>query len=325
MRPEASVRRRAELAVAGSAFVLSLAVAALIVRPFHVGTAGYDAAASVLYFERISAGRTLEAFVGATPKALLTAVYGLAFSVVADWRIVSWLAILAYACGISATATLAYRVAGPVAAGFVAVGLIGSAELLQDVDLAYAVSWALLCWAIAGLLVTSVRPHFAWAGVALAVGALARAETLIVVVLAGGLIVLGALVARRRGLPTLPFRTRVPILLGLLALPIQAAHDWLLTADPLYAEKVPVLGSAGTPLVGVSGALRFIAAHYATEPALVLLALVGLAVLLVRRRWDLVAGLVALGPGVAAFILLLAVERIYISDRYIAPADLAIT
>jgi hypothetical protein len=325
MRPEASVRRRPELAVAGSAFVLSFAVAALIVRPFHVGTAGYDAAASVLYFERISSGRTLEAFVGATPKALLTAVYGLAFSVVPDWRIVSWLAIVAYACGISATATLAHRVAGPVAAGFVAVGLIGSAELLQDVDLAYAVSWALLCWAIAGLLVTAPRPRYAWAGIALAVGGLARAETLIVVMLAGGLIVVGTLIAHRRGLPTLPFRTRVPILLGLLALPIQAAHDWLLTGDPLYAGKVPVLGSAGTPLVGVSGALRFIVGHYAAEPALVLLALVGLAVLVARRRWDVVVGLVALGPGVGAFVLLLAVERIYVSNRYIAPADLAIT
>lgn len=314
-----------ELAVAGSVFVLSLAAAALIVRPFHVGTAGYDAAASVLYFERLSAGRALEAFVGATPKALLTAVYGLAFSVVPDWRIVSWLAIFAYACGISATATLAFRVAGPVAAGFVAVGLIGSAELLQDVDLAYAVSWALLCWALAGLLVTAARPRYAWAGVALAVGGLARAETLIIVGLAGLLIVAGALIAHRRGLPTQPFRTRAPILLGLLALPIQAAHDWLLTGDPLYAEKVPVLGSAGTPLVGVSGALRFIAGHYATEPALVLLAVVGLAVLVARHRWDVVAGLIALGPGVAAFILLLAVERIYISNRYIAPADLAIT
>jgi hypothetical protein len=324
MHLKVSLGGRPHLVVAASAFTLSLAVAALIVRPFHVGTAGYDAA-SVLYFERISSGRTLEAFVGATPKALLTGVYGLAYSILPDWRIVSWLAILAYACGISATATLAYRVAGPVAAGFVAVGLIGSTELLQDVDLAYAVSWALLCWAIAGLLVTSARPHFAWAGVALAVAALARAETLIVVMLAGGLIVVGALIAHRRGLPTLPFRARAPILLGLLALPIQAAHDWLLTGDPLYAGKVPVLGSAGTPLVGVSGALRFIAGHYATEPALVLLALVGLAVLVVRRRWDVVTGLVALGPGVAAFILLLAVERIYISNRYIAPADLAIT
>jgi hypothetical protein len=279
----------------------------------------------VLYFERISSGRTLEAFVGATPKALLTAVYGLAFSVVPDWRIVSWLAILAYACGISATAALAYRVAGPVAAGFVAVGLIGSAELLQDVDLAYAVSWALLCWAVAGLLITSAKPHFSWAGIALAAGAVARAETLILVMLAGGLIVVGALIARRRGLPAQPFRQRAPILLGLLALPIQATHDWLLTGDPLYAEKVPVLGSAGAPLVGVSGAIRVIATHYSAEPVLLLLALIGLASLAARRESYVVAGLIALGPGVAAFILFLGFQRIYISDRYIAPVDLAMT
>jgi hypothetical protein len=325
MRPEASVRRRPELAVAGSAFVLSLAVAALIVRPFHVGTAGYDAAASVLYFERISSGRTLEAFVGATPKALLTGVYGVAFSIVPDWRVVSWLAILAYAAGISASATLAYRLAGPVAAGFVAVGLVGSAELLQDVDLAYAVSWALLACAVAGLLVSAPKPRYAWAGLTLAVGGLARAETLIIVVLAGVLIVAGTLIARRRGLPTNALRDRGPILLGLLAIPIQAGHDWLLTGDPLYAQRVPVLGSVGLPLVGVPGAIRFVIGHYAGEPLLIVLAVVGLAALAIRRRMDVVTGLLALGPGVAAFIVFLGLQRIYVSNRYIAPADLAIT
>ena len=325
MRPEASVSRRQELAVAGSAFVLSVAVAALIVRPFHVGTAGYDAAASVLYFERITAGRTLEAFLGATPKALLTGVYGIAFSIVPDWRVVSWLAILAYAAGIAASATLAYRLAGPVAAGFVAVGLVGSAELLQDVDLAYAVSWALLAWAVAGLLVTATKPRYAWAGLLLAVGGLARAETLIIVVLAGLLIVAGWLLARRGGLPTSALRDRAPILLGLLAIPIQAGHDWLLTGDPLYAQHVPVIGSAGLPLVGVPGAIRFVIGHYAAEPLLVVLAVVGLAALAIRRRMDLVVGLIALGPGVAAFIVFLGLERIYISNRYIAPADLALT
>ena len=79
--------------------------------------------------------------------------------------------------GIAASAVLAYRLSGVVAAAFAVVGLLGSAELLTDVDLAYAVSWALLCWAVAGLLEMTARPRFAWAGILLAIGGLARYET----------------------------------------------------------------------------------------------------------------------------------------------------
>jgi len=313
-----------QIVVAGSAFFIAGALGAFIVRPFLVGMVGYDAAASVMYFERISEGRHIEAFLGATPKALLSGIYGIAFRIVPDWRVLSWLALGAYATGISAATTLAYRLGGFVAAGFVGVGLIGSSELLKDVDLAYAVSWALVCWATSGLLLTASRPHYALAGIALAVGGLARFETLLIVALAGVLITLGVTAARQERRPVTGLRDRVPILYGLLALPVQVVHDWLLTGDPFYAAKVPILGSQGLRLVGVSGEIRAIADHYASEPVLLLLALVGLVGLASRRRWDLVVGLVALGPGVAGFLLFLAARGIYVSGRYIAPADLAL-
>ncbi len=324
MHRVATLSRKPELLVGFSAFALATLVAVWIVRPIHSGTLGYDAAASVLYAQRLLAGQRLEAFVGATPKALLTVVYGLVYGVLPDWRLISGLAIVAYAAGIAASAALAYRLSGIVAAAFVTVGLIGSAELLMDVDLAYAVGWALPCWAAAGLLVTAARPRYGWAGVALAIGGLARFETLIIVGLAGVVLAIGAVLARLAGRPTTAFTIRVPVLLGFLALPLQSAHDWLLTGDPLYAEKVPVLGSVGLPLVGVAGVVRSIGTHYAGEPALVVLAVVGIAILAVRARWDIVVGLVALTVGVAAFLGLLAIRGIYVSGRYIAPADLAL-
>jgi hypothetical protein len=320
-----ALTRKPESIVALAAFGLAALTAAWMIRPIHVGMLGYDAAASVLYFQRLVAGTTLEAFTGATPKALLTGVYGLAYSLVPDWRVISWLAIAAYAGGIAGSAVLAYRLSGVAAAAFAAVGLVGSALLLQDVDLAYAVSWALLCWAIAGLLVTALRPRFAWAGIVLAVGGLARYETLILVGVAGLALLGGAAFARAQGRPLTSLRARAPILLGLLALPVQALHDWLLTGDPLYAANVPVIGSAGLPLVGVGGALQAIGNHYAAEPILIVLALLGLGALLLRSRWEIAGALVALALGVMAFIVFLAIRRIYISDRYIAPADLALT
>jgi hypothetical protein len=270
-----ALTRKPESIVALAAFGLAALTAAWMIRPIHVGMLGYDAAASVLYFQRLVAGTTLEAFTGATPKALLTGVYGLAYSLVPDWRVISWLAIAAYAGGIAGSAVLAYRLSGVAAAAFAAVGLVGSALLLQDVDLAYAVSWALLCWAIAGLLVTALRPRFAWAGIVLAVGGLARYETLILVGVAGLALLGGAAFARAQGRP--------------------------LTS------------------------LRAIGNHYAAEPILIVLALLGLGALLLRSRWEIAGALVALALGVMAFIVFLAIRRIYISDRYIAPADLALT
>lgn len=325
MRTTLGRARRPEAIVGLLTFVVAVAIATFMVRPFQAGTLGYDAAGSVLYFDRIVAGRQLEAFLGATPKPLLTLVYGLVHSIIPDWRAISWLAIVAYGAGIGALSALAYRVGGAVAAGFCAAGLLGSAELLQDVDLAYAVSWALLCWAVAGLLVTASRPRYGWAGIALAVGALARFETLIVVALGALVLCCGAILARRRRRSTAAIRERAPILLGLLALPIQMTHDVFLAGDPFYSQSVPVLGSVGLRLVGMSGVAAQIGAHYAGEPVLILLATLGLSRLLRRRQWTLVCGIVALSVGVLAFLLFLGWRGTYVSARYIAPVDLALT
>lgn len=320
-----AVLRRPIVVVGLLAFAAALSIALWLIRPIHIGAVGYDAAASVLYFQRITGGVRLEAFVGATPKPLLTVVYGTAYALFHDWRIVSCLAIGAYALGIALTAALAHRVAGPVAGAFAAVGLIGSAGLLVDVDVAYAVPWALCSWALAGLLVTQARPRFALAGLVLGLGALARFETLIVVGCAGAAIVLALLVLRRAGRETAAVRAGLPILLGFAALPIQALHDWLLTGDPIYSERVPVISSLGPSGIGVSGAIRFLIAHYASEPLLVALAAIGLVTLVAQHRWTIVLGFLALGPGIGAFIIFLAARDIYISSRYVTPADLALT
>lgn len=309
--------------MAGSATLAALVVAALLVRPLREGLVGYDAAASVIYFQRIAEGHHLEAFLGATPKALLTITYGVAYSLTHDWRAVSWLVIAAYSLGIGAASLLALRMAGTVAAAFVAIGLIGCAELLRDVDLAYAVSWALLSWMVAGLLVSNATPRYAWAGIALAVGGLARFETLIIVgTIALLLIVEGALA--RAGRRSSSIRVRLPLLIGGLALPLQALHDWLLTGDPLYAERVPVLGSVGVHVMSVGDTVAFIVGHYAEEPIVILLAGIGLTALLRSRRFEILWGLVILGPGIAAFLVFLAARGIYVSDRYITPADVAV-
>ena len=320
-----AILRRPIVTVGMLAFAVAAAAAFYAIKPIHVGAVGYDAAASVLYFQRITSGTRLEAFVGATPKPLLTVVYGTAFALFHDWRIVSWLAIGAYALGIALTAALAYRVAGPVAGAFAAVGLVGSAGLLLDVDVAYAVPWALCSWALAGLLVTQARPRFTLAGVVLGLGVLARFETLIVVVCAGAAITLLMLVARRGSRPTASVRAGLPILLGLGALPIQVVHDWLLTGDPIYSARVPILGSLDAPLIGVNGATRFLITQYSSEPLLVLLAAIGLFALVAERRWVIALGLVALGPGIGAFIIFLAARGIYVSARYVRPADVALT
>ena len=310
--------------VGAAAFVIAVGVALYVVRPFHTGTLGYDAAASILYFDRLMAGRHLEAFLGATPKPLLTVTYGLVHSVAPDWRAISWLAILAYGTGIATSAVLAHRLGGIIAAGFVTAALIGSAELLQDVDLAYAVSWALIFWSAAGLLVTSARPRYAWAGVALALAGLARFETLIVTGSAALILGLGFVAARSQTRDAHWVRARVPILLGFLTLPVQGVHDWLLTGDPLYSESVPVLSSAGLHLPGVAGVLGAIGAHYAAEPILLLLALLGMLTLWGRSP-DVAAGVIALVVGVLLFLVYLASRGIYVSDRYIAPVDVGLT
>jgi hypothetical protein len=305
-------------------FVAAAGIATYLIRPFRVGQIGFDAAASVLYFDRIVAGRHLESFISATPKPLFTVLYGVARGVTGDWRVISGLAIGIYALAVVLATLLAARVAGRVAGGFAAVAFVGSVTLLGDASLAYSVGWALVGWLVAGLAVSGSRPRYGVAGVSLLIATLARFETLILLGL-----VAAVLVASRVAGPTrwsnAPPRGAWLLLIGFGALPVYMLHDWLLTANPFYTESVPVIASGGsTPLFGPSGALRMIVSHYGPMVPLLLLALVGLVALVHQRRWSILLGLVALGPGIVAFIVFLAIRHIYISARYFAPADLSV-
>jgi hypothetical protein len=305
-------------------FIVAFGGAFVLILPVHAGQVGYDTAASVLYFDRLLAGRHLESFVAATPKPLLTVVDGFLHAVTGDWRPISWLAIAVYALDVVLAGVLARRLAGPVAAAFAAVGVAGTWALLEDASAAYAVGPAVLFWLIAGLLTTAPRPRYGLAGVALLLAGLARFETLILVGLIAVVLIAWRLAAAL-GRTERPPSGAWLLLLALLALPIQILHDVLLTGDPFWSERVPVLVSeAGSPLIGVSGAIRLIVSHYAPWLILVVLAGVGAALLVVRRRWPIVIGLAAIGPGTLAFIVLLAARHVYISGRYLYPADLAV-
>jgi len=312
------------LALLGGLFIAAAGLMALVLRPFTTASIGPDAAAPVVHFQRILEGLHLEGYLGQTPKPLLTVVYGVIYGVTHDWRPIAWAAIAVFATCVVLGGLLGYRVGGPASGAFVAVGILFSAVLLVDLSLAYSVTWALLAWLVAALAVTAERPRYGIAGVALALGSLARLETLIVVVVALGGLIVAEVLARKADRPRPPRRAYLT-LLGFLALPVMLVHDWLLTGDPLFWAKIAQLNSIGAenirgPIqVSVSLGLHFV--H--TAPILPLAAF-GAFVLLRQRRWPMVLGLLALGPGVSAFLVYLGARGIFVSNRYLAPIDLSL-
>ncbi len=269
-------------------------------------------------------GRHLETFVSTTPKPLLTVVYGTLYALTHDWRALDWSTVLALAAGVSLAAGLARRIGGLGAWAFAAVVLAGAPVLLFDASLALATPWALLAWATAGWAVTGPRPRYGLAGLALALGALARVETLVLIAT-----VLAALLLVRFG----PRQVRRPIprrawllALGLLAVPIAMLHDWRLTGDPLFwttvAQRYSEANSAAVLSVGsVAGV---IVRRYLAESVLVILAVLGWGRLASRGHWGLAIGLLGLGPGILAFLMALAARHIFVSDRYFAGPDIAV-
>ena len=152
---------------------------------------------------------------------------------------------------------------------------------------------------------------------------LARLETLIVVLAAAGALLLAELLARR-GQRLRPPRAAYGVLLGLLALPVMLVHDWLLTGDPFFWAKISQLNSVGAANIrGPAQVALSLGLHFAHGPALLPLVALGAFVLLRRRQWSLVIGLLALGPGVAAFLVYLGARSIFVSNRYLAPIDLS--
>ncbi|MGH2464718.1 MAG: hypothetical protein ACRDGI_04590, partial [Candidatus Limnocylindrales bacterium] len=321
MHPEASNRGR--IALLGGLFVVAVLVELAVLRPFASASIGPDAAAPVVHFQRIVSGIHLEGYLGQTPKPLLTLVYGALYGLFHDWRPIAWASIAVFATCVVLGGVLGRRVGGVAGGAFVAVGLLLSPVLLADLTLAYSVSWALFFWLLAGLAVTAQRPRYDLAGVALMLATLARLETLIVVIVAIGTVLAAEILARRGHRPG-PLRAAYGILLGLLALPVMLVHDWLLTGDPFFWAKIAQLNSVGAANIrGPAQVALSLGLHFAHGPALLPLVALGAFVLLRRRQWPLVVGLLALGPGVAAFLIYLGARSIFVSNRYLASIDLS--
>jgi hypothetical protein len=325
---------RAGWFVGTAAMIAAAGVALAVVRPFAVGPVGFDSASSVAFFQHIVAGHRLESYVSTTPKPLLTVVYGVLYGVSADWRLISWATIVAFSVSVWLAARLTLRLAGVAAAIFVAIGLVALPLIDMELIVSYAVPWAMVGWFSAALLATGPRPKYGWAGVALMLATLARLETLALLGLL--LAVLGALWLGHRlgaqrfgrrlsGLPAPPPRAWL-LSIGLLALPVMLVHDWLLTGNPVFWTLVSQAYSVARPAaVRTPGLLRrALDGRYLHQPILSALAVVGGLWLLRERRVAIVLGLVGLGPGVAALLLLLAARGTYVSTRYFAAIDVAV-
>ena len=201
--------------------------------------------------------------------------------------------------GIAGVGALVSRITGPVAGAFSAVAVLAAPTLLFDVGYALATPWALLGWVAAGLAVTAERPRYGLAGLALLLATLARIETLVVVGLALSVLAMAS-IARW----PVPRRAWLVPLIALGALRVMCLHDWLLSGDPLLWSTVAVRYSQTTDLAVLSPreVMLFPAGRYAATGAVTLLAMFGLARLIVGRRYALVVGLPGLGPGVATFL-----------------------
>jgi hypothetical protein len=307
-------------------FAGTLIVGAELARPLRSASIAFDSQAAVVYFERLLAAQRLEGFVPTTPKPLLTVIFGSLYHVTHDWRSLAWMTLLVDAAAVTLAALLAKRISGPVAGAFVGVALLANGNLLFDVGYALGSPYALLGWAGAGLALVPPRPRYALAGLGLAFATLARVETLVVVGVALLAVAWGTLAPLRWRLVKLPRRAWLLPLGGLLALPILVAHDLLLTGDGLYwtgvASKYGALTARNLPTV--AEVLETIVGRYWSAGGLSVLAVVGVLRLLGNRRLGSVAALLALGPGVAAFLVLLAARGIDVPLRYLAAVDVAV-
>ena len=219
---------------------------------------------------------------------------------------------------------LADRLAGPLAAGFATMGVLGSSALLLDVARSYAVVWALIGWLVAGLALTGPRRHYAIAGLALLLASLARLETLVLVPIAVVLLVGDRLASRgsRSPLPAGAWWLLLPI----AAVPIMLIHDQLLTGNPWFWLSVSqrfseVQADAVRTPIQIA---RTLVVRYRDQAAISLLAIIGIAVMVRERRWSIAAGLLGLSLGIAAFLLVLAARGVFVSTRYYASIDLAL-
>ncbi len=307
-------------------FATALAVGLAVARPLQAASIATDSQACVLYFLRIVNGQRLEMFVPTTPKPLLTLVFGVLETVTGEWRTVAWATLLAFGVAVVLTAELVRRSAGWAGWAFVGAGLAGSTALILDVGFALATPWALLLVSAAGLALTSERPRHALAGSLLMLAVLARLEVVLVLGAVSVILMWRRLGPDRWVGSGRPAGRAWLTMIGWLALPIMAVHDWLLTGDPWYWTTVATRYSviSGYVILDPPGMLAWLANHLAAEWPLAILGVAGVLGLVLARRWVLAAGITALGPGMAVLLLLLAAEHVYVPDRYAAPIDIAL-
>jgi hypothetical protein len=248
----------AAYAAAASIFFLTVAFAQSVSPLGAAAPSAFDTASTVLYFDHLVSGRVLDAFVPTTPKPLLTVVYGPLWLLTHDWRVLTWAAVAAFASANAFATILGWRVAGPAAGLFSGVAMASSSLLLWEALRGLATPWATLGWIIAALAVTARPPRWGLAGLALAIGTLARVETLAIVGAAAvALLVLSA--GPRRFRQPVPRRAWL-LLLGLVAIPIMLAHDWLLVRDPFYWARVSGIYSESQHVSsGIAGLGRVVA------------------------------------------------------------------
>jgi hypothetical protein len=312
---------RFRLIALGSLFLLAFAVGLELSRPFPSASIGFDSQVAVVHFDRIASGRHVEQIVSTTSKPLLTFIYGPLYALTGDWRPIAWATVLAFAVGVAGVGALVQRVAGPVAAAFSAVAVLAAPSLLFDVGFALATPWAFVGWVAAGLAVTSDRPRYGLAGLALLLATLARVETLVVVGLVAAALILLA-VARRPA----PRRAWLVPLIGAGAIVVLCVHDWALSGDPLLWSKIAANYSKATTLHVPTPleVIKLLGIRYVQFGAATLLACLGLVRLVMARQYAVALGLIALGPGVAAFLVFLAIRGIFVSERYVAAIDVAV-
>jgi len=316
--PNSGPPRAGRALVFGALLVAAAAIQISLIRPFD-GPAAPDAAASVLFFQRIVAGRHLETFVNTTPKPLLTLVYGTLFTLTHGWQLISLSAALAAASAAVLGAELARRLGGLAAGVFAFVALAGLQSLIRETSWAYGLPWAVALWFAAALALVRERPRYGLAGLFLLLAALARPETFIVL----GLATLAIGAAWRRD--PLAARRALPLLGGWLALIGMGVHDWLLIGDPLWWTTVASTHAAATPgqRTSVGGVLREAFDRTRALGLMAILALIGVAVVFRRRSWVVLLGLVAIGPLVVVEDLFFAWRGLDVLGHYLDPIDVA--
>lgn len=294
------------------------AVTAALVRVAGPAVLDPDEHAATRYFQLLLHRQRLGEFVFSAPKPLLTVVDGVAWTLTHDWRAITALTVAAFALALVTLARAAGRLAGPLVAAAVVLGLVTSGALLLQVARGNSVIWALAGWGVAADALARPQRRWGVAGVALLLAALARAESWLLLPPAAALALAGWQRGERRALL---------LLLPLAAPLLWFGHDLALRGDALYSLRVPERYSdliSGRQVIPPGRWLALLGRRYGRAPLLDALAAAGVAWLLRRRAWPWLAGLSLMTVGLLAVLGLDAWHGTYISYRYFDPADAAV-